>query len=214
MERIVLIGFGGHSKSVIDAIEKRQEYEIAGVLEMPGKEEQEYRGYRVIGTDDRLEELYRAGIKNAFVTLGFMGNSRVRNRIYQKLKEIGFSLPVIIDPSAVLAGDVRIGEGTFVGKCAVINADVSAGRMCIINTGAILEHEVSVGDFSHISVGTTLCGQVSAGTNVFVGASSTVIQGITIGDGSIIGAGTTVVRNVDSNMLVYGSVRKYQTGEE
>lgn len=208
MEKIVLIGLGGHSKSVIDTIERQNKYEIIGVLETPGKENCKYREYHVIGTDDRLEELYKDGVMNAFVTLGFMGQSRVRNCIYHELKRIGFTLPLIADPSAIIADDVLIGEGTFVGKGAIINSETTVGKMCIINTKAVLEHEVSVGDFCHISVGAILCGQALVEENTFIGAGATVIQGIHIGEGSMIGAGTTIVRNVDKKMQVYGKIKK------
>ena len=33
MEEIVLIGFGGHAKSIIDTIEANEKYKIAGILE-------------------------------------------------------------------------------------------------------------------------------------------------------------------------------------
>lgn len=212
MEKIILIGFGGHSKSVIDTIERQNKYEIVGVLETPGKENCKYRDYHVIGTDERLEELYENGVRNAFVTLGFMGHSSVRNYMYRELKSIGFTLPSIADPSAIIADDVLIGEGTFVGKGAIINADAIVGKMCIINTRAVLEHEVRVGDFCHISVGTILCGRALVKKNTFVGAGATVIQGIHIGEASMIGAGTTIARDVDDKMLIYGKIKK-QIGE-
>lgn len=40
MEEIVLLGFGGHSKSVIDTIERQNEYKIIGVLEKKKKGKQ------------------------------------------------------------------------------------------------------------------------------------------------------------------------------
>lgn len=208
MEEIVLLGFGGHSKSVIDTIERQNEYKIIGVLEKKEKREAKYRGYRCIGGDEKLEELFKSGIKHAFVTLGFMGKADIRNRIYYTLKAIGFTLPVKVDPSCLIAKDVSIGEGTFVGKGAIINADAHIGKMCIINTGSILEHETKVGDFCHISVGTLLCGQVQVGDNSFIGAGATVIQGIHVGSGSIVGAGSSVVKKVDDNTLVYGKTVK------
>ena len=205
MEDIVLIGFGGHSKSVIDTIERQNKYKIVGVLEKAEYIERGYHGYQVLGDDGMLEQLYRSGVKNAFVTIGYMGNSYVRNQIYDNLKRIGFTIPVIIDPSATIARDVRLGEGTFVGKGVVLNAEVNVGKMCIINTGAILEHEAIVSDFCHISVGSILCGQVVSEENVFVGAGAIVIQGKHLGRECVIGAGTVVVKDICENKLVYGN---------
>lgn len=214
MEEIILLGFGGHAKSVIDCIERQREYKIAGFLERKGYEDICYKGYKVIGEDDDLEKIYRQGIRNAFVTIGFLGQSDVRDRLYERLKQIGFHIPNVIDSSAVVAGDVIMGEGNFVGKLAMLNADVKIGNMCIINSGAMIEHECRVGDFSHISVGTVLCGQVTVGKRSFVGAGSIVIQGVNVGDESIIAAGTTIRKDVQCNELAYekraGRTRKYK----
>ncbi len=202
MEDIILVGFGGHAKSVVDTIEKEGKYHIVGFTDpLPDRE---YKGYHCLGNDDVLEEYFLKGIRYAFVTLGYMGQGKNRDVLYKKLKKIGYRLPVIIDPSAVLAEDIKIGEGTFVGKNAVINAAAIVGKMCIINTGAVVEHENQIGDFTHVSVNGTLCGNVFVSEHCFIGANATVIQNIKIGSCSIVGAGSIVLRDILSGEKVYG----------
>lgn len=203
MEDIILLGLGGHAKSVIDCIERQGKYKIVGFLDKEERGKVCYRGYEVIGEDDDLDRFYRQGVTNAFVTVGFLGRSTVRNRLYDRLRQIGFRLPNIIDPSAVVADDAVLGEGNFIGKLAMLNADVKIGSMCIINSGTLIEHECQVGDFSHISVGTVLCGGVTVGRETFVGAGTTVIQGITVGEHCIIAAGTTLRKNVKDYEMAY-----------
>lgn len=201
-EQIVILGCGGHAKSVVDTVEATGIFEIAGFVDHTYDEKFEYRGYRMLGCDDDLQKIYSAGIRNACVGIGFLGKGRVRNQLYAQLKQIGFLLPAIIDSTAVVAGDVEIGEGAFVGKNAMINADAEIGKMTIINTGAIIEHDCRIDDFCHVSVGSVVCGAVHMGENTFVGANATVIQGIEIGEGALIGAGTVVSKNVKDNMVI------------
>ncbi|MCM1266540.1 MAG: acetyltransferase [Bacteroidales bacterium] len=203
MEDIILLGAGGHAKSVIDCIKRQGEYKIIGFLDKEERGKVCYKGYEIIGGDDNLPALYAQGVRNAFVTVGFLGGSTVRNRLYDRLKQIGFRLPNIIDPSAVVAEDAGLGEGNFIGKLAMLNADAKIGSMCIINSGALIEHECRVGDFSHISVGSVLCGGVTVGSNTFVGAGSTLIQGITVGDGCIVAAGMTLRKSIRDHEMVY-----------
>lgn len=203
MEEIVLLGVGGHAKSVIDCIERQGQYRIIGGVDKRERGNICYRGYEVIGEDDSLEKLYCQGIRNAFVTVGYLGRSSVRDHLYEKLKQIGFRLPNIIDPSAVVSKDVVMGEGNFIGKLAMLNAETRIGNMCIINSGALVEHECRIGDFSHVSVGTVLCGQVIVGRHTFVGAGSTLIQGIKVGDDCIVAAGVTVRKNVQDYDMVF-----------
>ena len=201
MEKIVILGNGGHAKSLIDIIEREKRYEIAGYVVNENDSESSGAKYPRLGEDAQLEQIFQSGIINAAIGVGYMGRSDLREKLWLQLKKIGFFLPVICDPSAVLAGDVRIGEGSFIGKGSIINANASVGKMCIINTGAIIEHDCEVGDFSHISVGSVLCGNVKVGAASFVGANATVIQGVSIGQGCTIGAGTTIRKNLKDDHM-------------
>ena len=53
-----------------------------------------YRGYKIICTDDELEELYKSGVQNAFITIGYMGNSNLREKLYYKLKTHQINVPL------------------------------------------------------------------------------------------------------------------------
>ena len=57
MQKIILIGGGGHCKSCIDVIEAEGKYDIAGILDMPEFVGEKILGYSIIGTDDDLPEL-------------------------------------------------------------------------------------------------------------------------------------------------------------
>lgn len=202
MEDIILIGFGGHAKSVADTIEQSGKFNIAGYTDS-SPVCKDY-SYKWLGKDDKLEKYYKSGIQYAFISIGYMGNCNIRDKLYYRIKEIGYILPVVIDKSAVIAKNVEIGEGTYVGKNAVINADSCIGKMCIVNSGSLVEHENSIEDYSHIAVKATLCGNVHIGNHVFIGAGATVIQGINIGEGCIVGAGSLVLGNIPGQKKVYG----------
>ncbi len=208
MEDILLIGFGGHCKSIIDSIENGGIYNIYGIIDIKEKIGQAYKNYKVIGSDEDLESFYNKGIKNIFICIGYLGNSNVRNILYKKVKNIGFNVVNVIDKTAILPNNIKLKEGIFIGKNAIINADCKIDNMAIINTGAIIEHESYVGAFSHISIGAILCGNVTVCDNVFVGANATVIQGVTIGKNSIIGANSTVIKDVLENSKGYGVVKQ------
>ena len=188
MEDIVLVVFGGHAKSVADCIEREGKYHIVGYTDM---QESDSR-YSYLGTDEKLKAIFDDGVKNAAIGIGYMGKGAVRQHLYASLKQIGFYLPVITDPSAIVSSTAIVGEGTFIGKCSVINAEASIGKMAIINTKALVEHECVVDDFSHVAVGAVLCGQVKVGEAAFIGANATVIQCRQIESNTIVPAGATI----------------------
>lgn len=202
MEQILVLGHGGHARSLIDILERQNIYQIAGYV--INDDVSDCDDYSIIGTDADLEYLYQSGIRNAAVGIGYLGKSDLRERLYVKLKDIGFHMPVICDPSAIISEHANIEEGSFIGKGAIINSGAIVGKMCIINTGAIVEHDCRLDDFTHISVGSVLCGGVHIGTASFVGANSTIIQEKTIGKNSIIGAGTVVIHDIPERKVAVG----------
>ncbi len=206
-EKILLIGCGGHAKSVVDSIEAAGQYDIAGFVGTPQEQEFTYRGYRVLGTDADLPALYASGVRYAALCVGYLGEGRLRDRLASSVKAAGFTLPIVMDSSAVVAADAVIGEGTFIGKNAVVNAAATVGRLAIINTAAVVEHDCRVGDFSHVAVGATLCGGVTVGEHALVGAGATVLQGLAVGDNARVGAGATVLIDIADNTTAVGIVK-------
>lgn len=188
MEDIILVGYGGHAKSVADAIERKKIYRIVGYTDM----EEHVSPYPYLGTDDMLEKYYAQGIRNVALCIGYLGKGNLREKLYGRIKEIGYNLPVIVDPSSVVSESAELGEGTFVGKYAVVNAETKVGKMAIINSMALVEHECIVEDFAHVAVAAVLCGQVHVGEAAFIGANATVIQGRTIESRKIVPAGVTI----------------------
>ncbi len=209
-----MLGLGGHAHSVVDSIEQDRKYNIVGFLDTEKMQGKRYKDYRVLDTDDALQKYFDNGIKNAFITIGFMGHGMVRNQLYQRLKDIGYNIPNIIDKTAVISENVEFEDGIFVGKKAVINANVKIGKMCIINTGAIVEHDCKIKSFSHIAVGSVVCGGVLIGEGTLIGANTTVIQQKVIGNKCIIGAGTVVSRDIQDNIIQYRIMEKQKSIED
>ncbi len=209
-----MLGLGGHAHSVVDSIEQDRKYNIVGFLDTEKMQGKQYKDYRVLDTDDALQKYFDSGIKNAFITIGFMGHGMVRNQLYQRLKDIGYNIPNIIDKTAVISENVEFEDGIFVGKKAVINANVKIGKMCIINTGAIVEHDCKIKSFSHIAVGSVVCGGVLIGEGTLIGANTTVIQQKVIGNKCIIGAGTVVSRDIQDNIIQYRIMEKQKSIED
>lgn len=196
--KLVLIGGGGHCRSVLDAAVRMEVFDEIVITDHFVPSEEQIMGFRVVGDDSLLPQLFQTGFHEAFISVGSIKSTELRKRLYRKAYNIGFKFPDIIDPSAIVSVDTVLGEGIFIGKMAVVNAGTRIEDMAIINTGAVIEHECRIGRFSHISVNAVICGGCDIDDSVFVGANATVIQGINIGRNSIIGAGSTVLKDMDA----------------
>lgn len=205
MGKILLVGGGGHCRSVLDCLLRAGTYDEIGIVDRDPNVGSSLMETPIIGTDEDLPALFAAGWINAAVTLGSVGHPGRRQFLYQRLKEIGFALPPIIDGSSIIGCEVDLKEGAFIGKRAIINCRAQIGPCSIINTGAIIEHDCRIGGFAHISPGSTLCGEVRIGESTHIGAGAVVRQQIEIGRDSIIGAGSVVVQNIPDAAEAYGN---------
>ena len=150
MQNIIIIGAGGHSRSVIDILESLNEYKIVGLVDNEFELGFKVGEYSIIGNDLDLKKL-KTSSKFAFIAIGQIKNPFPRLEIYKKLKKLDFCLPTVISPSSIVSDRSEIGDGTVVMNGAIINAGAKVGSNCIINTGAIVEHDASIGDNTHIS---------------------------------------------------------------
>ena len=205
MGKIILIGGGGHCKSIIDTIQSTNEYEIVGILDTKEKVGNYINNIKIISDDSILSDLLNNNVKNAFICAGSVSNNINRINIYNNLKKIGFHIPNIIDKSTILSRNIVMGHGNFVGKGCIINSNSKIGNNCIINTGCIIEHDCIINDFVHMAPGATLSGGICIGYNSHVGTNCTIIQNIRIGSNTMIGAGSVVVRNIGDNKKAYGN---------
>ena len=185
MKKIVLVGAGGHSKSVIEVIKERRNFEIIYIL---SKEKQKknkiYKTYSI----DNLKKILKIS-KNIHIAFGQIRNNSNREKEFLKLKKMGFKFPAIISKNAIVSKNIKIGEGSIILSGCVINTGTIIGKNSIINSGAIIEHDTVIGDHCHIAPGAILNGSVKVKNNCFIGSGSIIKQSVVIKNKSFIQAG-------------------------
>lgn len=186
---LILIGGGGHCKSVIDAAESAG-YSILGILDRSEKIGQKVLGYTVLGSDDDISGFVEKA--EFIITVGQIKSNSARHRIAECIEKSGGRLATIIASDAYVSKYAEVGEGTVVLHKAFVNAGATVGKNCIINTMVNIEHDAQIGDFCHISTGAMVNGETKIGHDTFVGSGSTLYNCIEIADNSIIPAGSVV----------------------
>ncbi len=187
--QLLLVGGGGHCKSVIDVIEQENRYAIAGIIDQKEFLGQKVLGYEIIGCEDDLTSLFQK-IKYALVTVGQIRSPDLRTKLFNQLNTIGFETPLILSPRAYVSEHSTIGSGTVVMHDALINANATIGQNCIINSKALIEHDCVVGDHCHISTGAILNGGTVVKKGTFFGSGAVSKEYISIVENSFIKAGS------------------------
>ena len=211
MEKVVLIGGGGHAKVVIDTIRSTSSFEIAGIIDEQLPIGSKVEEVPVIGKDQDLQKLFENGIDKAFVAIGSLGSSKNRKKLVQSLEEIGFDFPSIVHNSAYMAPSVNLGKGVFVAAGTVLQSGTVVGDHAIINTRSSIDHDCQIGSFTHIAPGCVLSGGVTVGDDSHLGTGSVAIEYRKIGQNCLIGAGSVVVNDLPDGCKAFGNPCKIQS---
>ncbi len=196
-KEIILLGAGGHCHSCIDVIETEEVFEIAGIVEQEGNDKKDsVLGYPIIGYDNELSKLKKQ-FDYAFITVGQMGSSVLRKKLYDTLVELNFIVPVIVSPLAYVSAHTKIENGTIVMHHSCVNAGAVIGNNCILNTKSLVEHDSKIGDNTHISTSAVVNGNSNIGSNCFVGSNSIVVNGAKLPDNYFFKAGKVIKDKAD-----------------
>jgi perosamine synthetase len=207
--KVFCYGASGHGKVVADILSLSGMELLGFVDDDRAKAGTRLAGVPVMGTATALGDLLAAGAA-AIVTIGC---NQARTAKAGELRRLGFKLATAIHPSAVVARDVTVGEGTVIMAGAIVNSGSRIGANVIINTAASVDHDCLLGDGVHISPGANLAGGVVIGSHTHVGIRASVIQCIQTGADSIIGAGAVVIRDIPSGVTAVGNPARILNGK-
>jgi len=201
-KNLILIGGGGHCKSVIEVAESAG-YTIIGILDRPEEVGKKVLGYEIIGIDDDIPQYID---KAEFViTVGFIKNPALRIQLYEKVLQAGGQLTTLIASTAHVSRYAQIGQGTVIMHQAFVNAGAVIGNNVIINTFANIEHDAHIGNQCHISTGTMINGDCQVGDNCFIGSQSVLANAISICPDVVIGAGSLVRKSIHQAGIYSGN---------
>jgi UDP-perosamine 4-acetyltransferase len=204
---VIIIGAGGHAKVVIDTLKKCDMKILGAVDTNSSRHGTNILGIPVLGTDDIVATHKPDSILLAN-GVGSTSDTALRQKIFKRFKEQGYTFTTLIHPTAIIAEDVKISEGSQVMAGTVLQPGIRMGVNCIINTSASIDHDCIIGDHVHIAPGATLSGSIRIEDLVHVGTGASIIHQINIGRQSIIGAGAVVVHSVGAHKTVIGNPAK------
>lgn len=204
---LFVIGSGGQGREtaqlVKDINRAKKEWNLRGYLderkELLGKV---FLGIPVIGGIEAL-----SGFLNSEThVVCAIGNPQLRKRAAETVKarfpEIPFAS--LIHPTAVVAEDLDLGEGSVVCAHTVMTTGVRLGRHVLVDYGATVGHDAVIGAYGTLLPGCRVSGRTRIGEEAMLGAGAIVIQELSVGRGTIVGAGSVVVKSLPENCIAYG----------
>jgi len=200
---VCVIGAGGHSGVVIEALQC-QGVDIIGIFDInPALHGSKISGITVVGGDEAVFDYDPAEI-SLVNGIGSVTRPDKRERVFRRLKEKGYSFRTVVHPTASIAAGVVCEEGTQILAGAVIQGGTRIGANCLINIGALIAHDCEIDSHVHVGPGVGLAGGVRIGEISHLGIGAVVLQRVCVARCAVIGAGAVVLTDVPEGATVVG----------
>jgi len=199
---LILYGGGGHGKTLIDLVRVSGVYRIVGILDDGISAGTTVMGLPVLGGAEMLPELYRQGVRLAINGVGGIGNVDVRLKIFETLKQAGFTCPTLVHPTAWVESSAELGAGVQVLAQSYVSSEVRIGFGTVLNAGVVVSHDCIIGQVVNLSPGAMLAGGVRVEDYAQIGMGATINLNLTIGGRARVGNGATVKADVPAGTVV------------
>lgn len=201
---ILILGASGHGCVAADTVCAGGQYRIAGFVDACSGPHKSAGFGPVLGSDSDLPDLLsRHSIDHLFVAIG---DNWTRQQVIARVRNAcpTVRFPALIHPSAVIARETGIMEGSLVCSGAVIGVGASAGAFSIVNTRASLDHHARLGDFASLAPAAATGGHAQIEEGSAIGMGAMIHHGVTIGAWSVLGSGSVANRDIPAGSLAFG----------
>ena len=207
-KRLIGIGAGGHTKMIVDILNDNKNYKLIGLIDKSDRNN--YLNIPIIGSDKDLKHLIKS-VKNIFIGVAHLDNTKKNKSIFNKIKKIGYNVISVCHKTAIISKTSHYGEGIKVFARGIINSGSTIESNVLVNTGSIVEHDCHICSHAQIAPGAILGGDVYVGEGSIVGMGARVIQGVKIGKYCMIGAGSIITKDVPNNTVIYNKQKNFRS---
>ena len=196
--KYVIIGAGGHAKSVADVILSTGS--TVSFFEDSKKAGQSIFGVPIISS---LEEI--STLNSHFLAVG-IGDNYTREKVTEEYsaKYPDLRFEPIIHATAYVSPFSIVQIGSVVMAHATVGPSTMVGKGCIINTKASIDHDSQMSGFSSLGPGVVTGGNTKVGNRSAVCIGATIKHGISIGSDCVIGAMSYLNKDLSDQQTAYG----------
>lgn len=188
IQRVVIVGAGGHGQSVAEALALQGGVSVMGFLDDGAPVGSLVLGLPVLGKVSALPA--QAGQADAVLVA--IGNNAVREKLTAQVLAAGLALATVVHPRAFVAPSASVGPGSAIMAGAIVGTCAQLGQGSIVNCGAVVDHHAVVEDFAHLGVGACMAGGTRLGRGAWMQAGCALGYGVVVPAGSVLPPGTSL----------------------
>jgi sugar O-acyltransferase (sialic acid O-acetyltransferase NeuD family) len=186
--RLLVVGAGGHGRSVAEAAELSGHFEVVGFLDDSLPIGTTVLRAPVLGAVASLSD-HQAASDCAIVAIG---NNAVREKVTQQLVRAGLTLATVVHPRACVSPSAVVGNGATIMAGAILGTEARLGIGAIVNCGAVVDHHATVEDYGHLGVNASMAGCSLLGQGAWMQAGAALGYGVKVPGGVTLPPGEAV----------------------
>ena len=99
-----------------------------------------------------------------------------RRGVTARIRDAGYTMPVLVHPRAYVSKTSSAGPGTFVMAGALVDCRVTLDDNVVVWPGVCVSHDCYIGPNTFLSPNCTVCGDCRVGADCFVGAGAVIVS--------------------------------------
>lgn len=201
MKNVIIVGDSSFAEVAFEYFTHDSEYRVvAFAVERKHLRRSALFGLPVVALDELVMK-YTPDDHDVFVAVVYSQLNRLRARLYEDVKRMGYKCAQYISSRAFVWPNARLGEHCFVFEGNVIQPFVEIGNNVILWSGNHVGHHSLIEDHCFIASHVVISGHCHIGKHCFLGVNSTLGNNVTLGADTVVGAAALILKSAEGGHI-------------
>lgn len=208
-KKLVIIGAGELAMIAYEYFTYDSSYEVVSFAVERDYLEAEMLYEKPIIALEEIQDQYPPAEYEVFVAIPASQLNRLRTRLYQVVKALGYTCATYISSHAFVWRNAKIGENCFIFEDNTVQPFVEIGNNVILWSGNHIGHRTVIEDNCFLSSHVVVSGYCRIGDSCFLGVNSTLNDHVSVARDCIVASGALVSKSLkEPERIYYGSPAK------
>ena len=195
MKKLVIVGDSAFAEVACVLFEHDSPYRVSAfAVERSYLKRDRLLDRPVVAFED-LPNLFPMDTCDVFVAVTYLQMNRLRQRLVDEVKRLGYKLASYISSRAFLAPKVSVGEHCFIFENNNLQSFAKVGNNVVLWSGNHVGHHAEIDDHVFISSHCVISGFCKIGQHCFLGVNSTIANNVSIGADCWLGPGVVILQD-------------------
>ena len=206
--KLIIVGAASNAKLAAFYFDRDTDYKVCAFC--VDKEYMNFEQFfsKPVHSLEDVTEKFPPSEYSAFVAVGYNQMNTVREKLYLRLKNLGYNFPNYISPHCSFFTSESMGDNNFILEDNTIQPFVKIGSNNVFWSGNHIGHDVEIGNNNFLTSHVVVSGFTKIMNNTFIGVNATIRDNILISNKTLISAGAIIMKDTKEEEVHLSSFSK------